>query len=341
MPVPASPFCLFAPAEHGPSQVDVLLLPEFSLMSLAATVEPMRAANRVSGQELYRWRLFSKHGAPTLTSSGIPIQAHGPFSADAPRDVLIVVAAFNARRHATAILADLRRVARRGVPLGGIESGSWALAQAGLLDGYRATTHWEDLEEFATAFPRVDVLSDRYVVDRKRFTAGGAAPALDMILNMVRVQHGLAVALDAASLFIYDQRQTAEDQQHIVSLGRLAMNDRQLAETIRCMEAHIEEPLPIAAIAGRVGLSTRALQLRFRAKLGTSPHNYYLDLRLAAARRMLQQTEHSAVEVGTACGFASGSAFARAFRVRYAMSPMDARRRTAESSPWSTGTPAA
>lgn len=332
-----SSFYLFAPAEDGPSQVDVLLLPEFSLMSLAATVEPLRAANRVSGQELYRWRLFSKDGAATHTSSRIPIQVHGAFAADAPRDVLIVVAAFNARRHASPILADLRQVARRGLPIGGIESGSWAMAQAGLLDGYRATTHWEDLEEFSAAFPAIDVVPDRYVVDRRRFTAGGAAPALDMILSMVRAHHGLAVALDVASVFIYDQRQTAEDQQRIVSVGRLATNDPQLAETIRCMQGHLEEPLPIAAIARRVGLSVRALQLRFRAKLGTSPHDYYLDLRLAAARRMLQHTEHSAVEVGTACGFGSGSAFARAFRARYAMSPIEARRRTAGSSPWTTG----
>jgi transcriptional regulator GlxA family with amidase domain len=332
----SSPF-LFAPAEHGPSQVDVLLLPEFSLMSLAATVEPLRAANRVSGQELYRWRLYSKDGAATPTSSNIPIQVHGAFVAEASRDVLIVVAAFNARRHGRTIVGDLRKVARRGVPIGGIESGSWAMAQAGLLDGYRATTHWEDLEEFADAFRAVEVVPDRYVVDRKRFTAGGAAPALDMILGMVRAHHGLAVALDVASVFIYDQRQTAEDQQRIVSVGRLATHDPELAEAIRCMQNHIEEPLPIAALARRVRLSVRALQLRFRAKLGTSPHTYYLDLRLAAARRMLQHTEHSAVEVGTACGFESGSAFARAFRARYAMSPIEARRRAAGSSPWTTG----
>jgi transcriptional regulator GlxA family with amidase domain len=339
-PFPASlvaSFQAFASAEHGPSQIDVLLLPEFSLMSLAATVEPLRAANRVAGHELYRWRLLSKEGAATVTSSGIPIQVHGLFEADDKRDALIVVAAFNARRHAASILAALRKAARRGVPIGGIESGSWAIAEAGLLDGHRATTHWEDLEEFAQAFPAVEVVPDRYVVDRKRFTAGGAAPALDLVLSMVRAHHGLAVALDVASLFVYDQRQVGEDQQPIVSLGRLATSDPLLAETIRCMEGHLEEPLPIAAIARRVGLSVRTLQLRFRAKLGTSPHDYYLDLRLAAARRMLQHTEHSAVEVGTACGFGSGSAFARAFRARYAMSPLEARRRTAGSSPWTTG----
>jgi len=320
---------LFAPFDAWPCQIDVLVLPEFSLMSLAATIEPLRAANRVSAQELYRWRLFSKDGTPPLSSSGIPIMMNGPFVPDEPRDALFVVAAFNAQRHATRVLPDLRRVARLGVPLGGIESGSWALARAGLLDGYRATTHWEDLEEFAEVFPAIDVVADRYVVDRGRCTAGGAAPALDMVLNMVRAQHGLALALDVSSIFIYDQKQTAADPQRIVSVGRLATTDPKLAAAIRLMQSHLDEPLAASAIARAVGLSARALQQHFQAHLGLSPYAYYLDLRLAAARRMLQQTRHSAAEVASAYGFGSGSAFARAFRSRYGMTPSDARRMSA------------
>jgi len=314
-----------APPEGRPAIVAVLLLNEFSLMSLAATVEPLRAANRVAAQELYRWRLLSRDGTPAHTSSAIPVQMHGAFEAGEPCDMLIVVAAFNADRQAPPLLRGLRQVARRGVPLIGIESGSWVLGRAGLLDGHRATTHWEDLEEFAEAFPAVEVMADRYVVDRNRFTAAGAAPALDMILNMIRAQHGLAVALDVASVFIYDQRQTADDPQPIVSLGRLATINPKLAEAIRCMQSHIEAPLPIEAVARRSNVSLRLLQIYFRKQLGMSPYSYYLDLRLAAARRMLQQTDHSATKVAMAHGFSSGSALARAFRARYGISPMDAR----------------
>jgi transcriptional regulator GlxA family with amidase domain len=312
-------------AQGEPAKISILLVNEFSLMSLAATVEPLRAANRVAAQALYRWRLFSRDGAPVPTSSGIPIQMHGAFDADEPCDMLFVVAAFNADRQAGPLLRALRRVARRGVPLAGIESGSWILGRAGLLDGHRATTHWEDLDEFAAAFPAVEVVTDRYVIDRNRFTAAGAAPALDMILNMVRAQHGLAVALDVASVFIYDQRQSAEDPQPIVSLGRLATINPKLAGAIRYMQAHIEAPLPIEAVARRSGVSLRLLQIFFRKQLGMSPYSYYLDLRLAAARRMLQQTDHSATKVAMAHGFSSGSALARAFRARYGISPTDAR----------------
>ena len=337
MPGSAWPSPLFSLGDKGPALVDVLLLPEFSLMSLAATVEPLRAANRVAAQELYRWRLLSCDAATVTSSSGLTLQADGRFAADEPRDVLIVVAAFNARRHATPVLPGLRLLARRGARIGGIESGSWALARAGLLNGHRATAHWEELEEFAAAFPAVEVVADRYVVDRTRFTAGGAAPALDMILNMLRAQHGLALALDVASVFIYDPRPASEDEQRIVSLGRLATGDPELTEAIRCMQSHLDEPLSVGAVAKQVGMSMRGLQLRFHARLGMSPYTYYRNLRLSAARRMLQQTECSAAEVAAAYGFGSGSAFARAFRDRYAVSPMQARKLAGDPSPWLTG----
>lgn len=301
-------------------------------MSLAATIEPLRAANRVAAQDLYAWRLFSQNAAPPVSSSGIPIQVEGALDPDAPRDALVVIAAFNARSHAVPVLARLRQAARLGVPLAGVESGSWVLAQAGLLDGHRATTHWEELEEFGAAFPNVEVVSDRYVLDRRRFTAGGAAPTLDMVLHMIREQHGLALALDVASIFVYDQRQEAGEPQPVVSLGRLATRDPAIAAAIRTMQSHLDEPLPVAVIARGLRLSVRTMQMRFRMQLGMSPHAYYLDLRLAAARRMLQQTGHGVAEVAAASGFASSSAFARAFRARFGKSPMEVQRQTFEGS---------
>ncbi len=328
---------LLASTEGRTCHIDVLVLPDFSLMSLSATIEPLRAANRASAQDLYRWRLLSIDGASPLTSSGIPIVVEGKFAADDVRDALFVVAAFGARRHAVGLTAGLRRLARRDMLLGGIESGSWVLAKAGLLNGYRATTHWEDIEEFAAAFPAVDVVNERYVIDRERCTTGGAAPTLDMILDMIRARHGLALALDAASIFIYDQKTIAQQPQHIVLVGDLKTSDPALARVIGIMESNLAEPLPIETIARQAGLSKRNLQLRFHARLGMSPYGYYLNLRLAAARRMLQQTRNNVAETAAAYGFGSGSAFARAFRGRYGVSPIDARRPTAEGGPGRTG----
>jgi transcriptional regulator GlxA family with amidase domain len=288
-------------------------------------MEPLRAANRVSGQLLYRWRLLSADGAPVATSSEVPIPVMGRFDGDVRPDALAVLASFDVTRRARPVLPTLRRLARRGVPLGGIEAGSWVLGLAGVLDHHRATTHWEDLDEFASAFPAVEVVPDRFVVDRDRFTTGGATPALDMMLELIRAQHGMSLALDVASVFIYEQARPAAEPQRIVAMGRLALSEPRVARAVRAMEETIAAPLPLAAIAAGVGVSLRTLELLFRAELGTSPHGYYLDLRLNAARRMLSHPGHRIADIAEASGFGSPSAFARAWRARFGESPRQAR----------------
>lgn len=318
---------LFPPPVDGqPRVIDILLLPQFSLLSLSATMEPLRAANRAGAQTHYRWRLLSTDGDVVPSTSQVPFPVHGRFDPEDDRDALIVVSAFNVYRYSRPILPGLRQVARKGVPLGGVEAGSWALAMAGLLDGYRATTHWEDLDEFANEFPHVDVVPDRYVIDRKRFTTGGATPALDMMLEIIRADHGMALALSVAGIFIYEQDQPSTDPQHIVSAGRLALAAPQLVRAIRLMEETLAEPLPIQEIARHAGYSLRNLQLYFQNHLGSTPQAYYLELRLNAARRQLQQTRHSVAEIAEACGFNSASAFARAYRRRFGEAPLATRR---------------
>jgi len=315
-----------ARAIDRPLVIDLLAVDGFSLLSLAATMEPLRAANRVSGRALYDWRLLSPDGRPVLSSSGVSIPVTAALEPKSPREALVVVAAFEASRRAAGLAGRLRAAAQAGTPLGGIESGSWILARAGLLDGYRATAHWDEVEEFAAAFPAVEVVGDRFVVDRERFTAGGATPALDMMLHLIRVQHGMTIALNVASIFIYDQERLPADRQSIVQVGRLGFVEPRLSAAIRLMEGSIEEPLTIERIASKVKLSARSMQALFVRHLGAPPRAYYLDLRLDAARRLLQQSRRSVLEIAGRCGFASSSTFSRAFRRRYGQSPREMRR---------------
>jgi transcriptional regulator GlxA family with amidase domain len=317
--------------------IDVLVLDQFSLMCLAAVIEPLRAANRVAAQALYHWHVLSPDGAGACTTSGIMVGVDGAFAPDSARDVLFVIGSFTARAVDRRLSAALRRAARHRLSLGGIEAGSWVLARAGLLDGFSATTHWEDLEEFAAAFPKVAVRQDRFVMDRARWTAGGAAPALDMMLTMIRAEHGLPLALNVASVFIYDQHLAASAPQPVVSLGRLAVSDPALMAAIAVMQTRLEEPAPLDEVAAKAGVALRTLQTRFRAQLGQSPHAYYLDLRLSAAKRMLEQSAASVAEVATAHGFGSASAFARAFRQRFGMRPLAARAAMRVAFPAATG----
>jgi AraC family transcriptional regulator, glycine betaine-responsive activator len=303
-------------------RIDILVIDGFSLLSLASTMEPLRAANRVSGRQLYSWRLLGLHGGHAMSSSGVLLSLEGGFAPSQVGDALIVVSAFEHERNGAAALPLLRAAVRRKrLPIGGIEAGSWILARAGLLDGYRATTHWEDVDDFACAFPNIEVVRDRYVVDRDRFTTGGANPAFDLMLELIRRQHGPDVALDVSSIFIYDESHPGADPQPMVSTGRLERAEPRLCASIRLMEETMDAPFSVHALAGRVGLSARGLQKLFRRHLDTSPGAYYVNLRLTAARRMLDLTGRPVLEAAAQSGFSSSSAFARAFRRRYGVNP--------------------
>ena len=325
------------PPAPAPMRVDMLLQDQFSLLCLAAVIEPLRAANRVAVQPLYRWRLLSRTGEAALSTSGIAVAVEGVFAPEDSRDVLFLLGSFNTRVTDPSLRAGLRQAARAGAVMAAVEAGSWELARAGLLDGYAATTHWEDLEEFAASFPKISVRNDRFVMDRRRWTAGGATPALDMMLTLLRQDHGLPLALNVASVFVYDQTLPGSTPQPVVSLGRLLGDDPALARAITLMQRHLEEPLSMDAVAVQAGVLRRTLEMRFRAQLGQSPHDYYLDLRLASAKRMLEQSAMSVAAVAAAHGFTSPSGFARAFRQRFQMSPLAARAAMRLAVPPATG----
>ncbi|KAB0682806.1 GlxA family transcriptional regulator [Aureimonas leprariae] len=309
-----------------PLRIDMLLLDDVSLMSISACVEPLRAANRVSGETAYEWRLLSMTGAPVRTSSGILVQVEGRFDPDAARDAVWIVAAFDALAHAgRALLAGLRRLDRRGLPIWGVESGGWVLAAAGVLDGHGATVHWEDLEEFAARFPRLAVKADRFVVDGRYATAGGASPMLDLNLELIRRRQGVAVALEVARIFAYDQVRAPDHPQPQRALGPAALRDPRVAACLNLMAGAIETPLPIPVLARHVGLSTRMLEKLFLRAVGDSPRAFYLDLRLNGARRLVVDTAKSMTEIAVMTGFGSGSALTRAFRARFGQTPRAAR----------------
>lgn len=317
---------VFQPSSQ-PLTVTILVLPEASLMSMAATLDPMRAANRISGQSHYRWKVVSMDGRSVTTSCGLALEVDGCFLPQDSCDMLIVVAAFNVAGHASPpLLAAVRQAARRARMIGGVEAGSWVLAMAGLLDQRRATTHWEDLEDFAVRFPQIRVIPDRWVVDGTVFTTGGAAPALDFMLALVRARQGFGAALNVASLYVYDEVRLPTDAQPLVSLGRDNRIDPRVARSIRIMEQHIDTPLAIHDIAQRIGCSIRTVEGLFRRLARCSPGAYYLSLRLQAARRLITDTRLPMADIAVRTGFSSIASLSRAFRRQFGQAPSAARK---------------
>lgn len=311
-----------------PLTVTILILPEASLMSLAATLDPMRAANRTTGESAYCWKVVSFDGQAVATSCGLRVEVDAGFSPRESCDLLIVVAAFNVARHASpALVAAVRQGARHARMVGGVEAGSWVLAMTGLLDDRRATTHWEDFEDFAARFPQVEVIPDRWIVDGPILTTGGAVPALDFMLALIRARQGFAAALNVASLYVYDETRLPSDAQPLVSMGRVGQQEPRLAAAVRIMEEHLDAPLPIRAIASRTGCSVRTLEGLFRDVVQTPPGAYYLSLRLQAARRLTVDTRLSMAEIAVRTGFSSVASLSRAFRRHYGHPPSAARRR--------------
>lgn len=313
--------------EASPLRLTFLVFSGASIMCVASAVDPLRAANRIAGRKVFDWTIVSADGTAPVTTSGLPVAIDGRFDARRATDVLVAIGGFGTRYEtASALVAGFRRAAKVARAVGGIEAGGWLLGRAGLLEGRAATTHWEDLEDFAAAFPHADVRPDRYVIDGPVFTAGGASPTFDLMLHLVRSRLGMAVALDVASVFIYDQARAATDAQPLVSLGRLDGYDPRLAQAIRLMEGHLDRPLTTAAIARRVGVSARSLETMFSRAIGETPGAYGLRLRLSTARRLVLDTAEPMADIAARTGFSSASAFSRAFSRAFGTAPTRMRR---------------
>ena len=312
--------------ENRPLKTALLVLDECNTLSFAAAVDPMRAANRLAGRAAFDWDYISATAEPPMLTSGLTVPSI-PLARLEGCELLIVVAGFQLARHATpSLLAGLRRIAATGATIAGIDGGPWLMAEAGLLDGHPATTHWEDLENFAARFPEVDTRSDRFTVSDARLTSGGATPAIEMMLHIIGARHGAGFAARVAGLFLYDGPAAAPRPQS--RLGGHKHNAL-TAKANALMEAALDEPLPLSAIAETLGTSPRSLQQQFRLRLNTTPQDHYLQLRLAEARRLVTDTSMPLMEVAMATGFTSQSSFARAFRTAHGTSARDLRQEQA------------
>ena len=315
---------IFAPAT-GPLTIALLVLPQASILEVASALDPLRNANRQLGYEAFLWRVVTPDGAPVPLTCGLSLPSAGPLAHAVGAEALIVIAGYRLEQAATkAMIAALRRIAPRFALLGGIDAGPWVLARAGLLDGYRATVHWEDLEDLAATHPAIDVVPDRFVIDRNRVTIGGAAPAADFMLHLIRARHGAPVARQVANSFLTVAR--AGDDPQIAPSPQDTALDPRVARAIARMEAQIDAPEPVSAIAAMVGLTPRRLETLFRQSLGLTPGAYGLSLRLQAARRMLTDTRHPLAEIALRTGFTSPSTLSRAFRAAFGTAPGKARK---------------
>lgn len=311
-----------AKSQSQPQAIALVLVPEFTMMPVTSAIEPLRHANRVSGKPLYTWTLHSLDGQPVMASNGIVTMVNGDLESVPPDAAVIVCSGLNAQHHSDKrLLSWLRKTARRGTYLGAVCTGSHILAEAGLLDGYRCTIHWENLPGFTEAFPDIEITGGLFEIDEDRFTSAGGTTALDMMLSLITSQHGSDIAAQVAEAVLHSPIRHHSENQRLSLPARIGARHPKLVAIIERMEESLEEPLSPSVLAKQAGLSTRQLERLFRRYLDRSPKRYYLELRLKKARSLLLQTDMSVINVALACGFSSPSHFSKCYRAFYGRTP--------------------
>jgi len=299
-----------------------LTLPHYSLIAVSNAIEPLRMANRLVGQDVYEWSVVSLDGRATEASSGITLAPTRPLEQLGPVDILFVCGGINVREAVSpALLTALRRIADRGVPLGALCTGGYALARAGLLDHYRATIHWENLTALREEFPRVRISDQVFTIDRNRFTCSGGTAPLDLMLNLIEARLGARLSQRVSEQFIVERVRKDGDRQYVPLRARLGVSHRGLLRVAQLMEENIEKPLSLEQIARATGLSRRQIERLFRRDLNTVPKRYYLEMRLRRARELLLQTAMPIMDITAACGFQSPPHFSKCYRSQYGHPP--------------------
>ena len=314
----------------GTRIVTFLLVEGLSMMGLASAIEPLRSLNRLADREAWRWRLASLDGGIVAASNGIPLPTEAAETAVTGAHYLFVcgglrIQSVDERRY----LSVLRKAARSGIAVGSLSTGTYLLARAGLLDGYRCTIHWENRPAFQEEFPEL-ICSDRlYEIDRDRLTCSGGTASMDLMLHLIGERHGADLARRVANQFHHDRIRDGRDNQSGGRLERMSSLPPPVRGAVRLMQRHVEDTISIAEIASRVEMSPRQLERLFLRYLETSPARYYLSLRIDRARELLLYSDRPILEVAIAAGFTSTSHFAHWFKRLQGVRPSQLRGRPA------------
>lgn len=307
----------------GPKPLAVLIIvtPDFNLATTTAFIDPFRAANYLEGQTHFSWTIASAKGGTLTTSNGMVIETT-PLKKAAPANIVIVSSSWAPERYAADLKPFLRRAARQGHVIGGLDTGAFILADAGLLENRRATVHYEHIDALIELHPDVTVTEDLFTVDGDRLTCCGGEASADLAFHILREYLGETVANSAARYVFHQTMRTAGMSQWPTltePLGRSVPDP--VRSAIRAMEAHLEDPLPIPDIAAQTGISQRQLNRLFDRHMGKTMALYYRDIRLDRARGLVTQTEMPLTEVAIASGFRSQVTFSRAYRERFGLPP--------------------
>ncbi|MDG1473057.1 MAG: GlxA family transcriptional regulator [Ascidiaceihabitans sp.] len=309
-------------SQDKPKRFVFVLLDNFTLLCFSAALESLRIANRMAASPVYEWRVIGEGGEFVQCSAGAWFKLDGDLDELTRDDTVMICGGIDVQTSTTKRLLNwLRREARKGVTMAGLCTAAYTLAKAGLLDGKKATIHWENQDSFAEEFLEVELTKSVFTVDGARMTTAGGTSSIDFMLKLIADHQGEELANSVADQLIYSSIRTDQDTQRLSVPTRIGVRHPKLSQVIQIMEGNIEEPISPSILAKDVGMSTRQLERLFRRYLNRSPKRYYMELRLQKARNLLMQTDMSVINVALACGFASPSHFSKCYRAHYDTTP--------------------
>ena len=313
---------LLSSKSAGTIKVGFLLVPNFSMIAFSAALEPLRVANRVSGEALFDWVIASANDESVTASNGVCVDTNNTASELADCRLVFVCSGIDVQDHADKNVFNVtRRLDRQGAVVGAICTGTYVLAASGLLNETRCTVHWENIDGLAEEFPHLEITNELFEINNNRITCSGGTASLDMMLYLISQIHGQSIAAQVSDQFIHDRIRDPSDRQRMELRSRLGVSHPKLLTVVGMMEENLEEPMSQTELAREAALSTRQLERLFRKYLSTTPTRYYLNLRLARARHLLRQTSLSILSVALACGFVSASHFSKCYRETYGKTP--------------------
>lgn len=310
------------PAPAQPVTVSFVLMQRFTMLAFTSAIEPLRVANQLTGHLLFRWNVFSEDGNPIHCSNGVSIQADDAAPALAPSGYVLVCGGVEPQAGCGQSLADwIRAQYRHDRIVGGLCTGAYALARAGVLEGRRFTLHWENLESFTELYPQLSPERSVYCIDGRIVTCAGGVAAADLVLKIIDDHCGAVLSQKVMDMCLMTRRRDASDEQTTSISSRLGSRNRHLTRAVNYIETHFEDAWNIEDCAKHAGVSRRQVERLFRVHLGTTPLGYVNEMRLQRARALLAETDMSVIEVSAAAGFETASHFSRRFRKKFGISP--------------------
>ncbi len=303
-------------------RVVFFVLPPVREIDLVGAVDVFTSANRaVGGKPLYDIKIVSAEKARAdrkiAGMCGLSLYCQADYRGfQGEIDTLLVPGGVGVEEKTpdAAAMRWLRRAARGSRRVGSICTGAFMLAHSGLLDGRRAATHWAFAAELARRYPRVNVdPKPIWIQDDNFYTSAGVTAGIDLTLALVEEDHGAALALEVARVLVVFLRRPGNQAQFSVSLETQSIERKPLHELRVWMAEHLAADLSVPALAQRVAMSPRNFQRVFTSEAGNSPARYVEELRIEAARRLLERTTQSMDEIADRCGFASTDVLTRAF----------------------------